>query len=81
MGEIPSSPFFIEMTTFPEALSEKGKQDWPQIYKQLTGKEWLPPKRDKRAIYCEAKLEGLPEIDKLMRQKPNYTISKQGRGG
>jgi len=67
------------MANFVELLSEQGKENWAQIYKQLTGKKWTPPMKDKRGIRCETKLESLEEIGKLMRQKPNYTISKQGR--
>jgi len=28
---------------------------------KLAGKKWTPPKRDKRTIQCEVKIEGLPE--------------------
>ena len=66
---------------FLEALSESGKANWPVIYKKLTGKKWVTPERDKRGIQCEAKLESLEEIDKQMRDKPNYVIDKQGREG
>lgn len=79
MGEIPGSPFFIAMKLW-DCTTEEGKKALAQVYEQLAGRKLRLPKRDKRAIYCEAKLEGLPEIDKFMRQKPNYTISKQGRG-
>ena len=62
---------------FLEALSESGKANWAEIYKKLTGKKWVPPERDKRGIQCETKIEGLEEIDKIMRQKPS---GRMGRG-
>ena len=61
---------------FLEALSESGKANWAEIYKQLTGKKWVPPERDKRGIQCEAKLESLEEIDKIMRQKPHGRMGR-----
>jgi len=54
-----------------ELLSERGKANWAELYKQLTGRKWEEPSSDKRAIQCEPKLESLEEIDKLMRQKPH----------
>jgi hypothetical protein len=64
---------------FVDSLSEKGRANWPEIYQRLTGKKWENPTKDKRGIKCETKLESLEEIDKLMRQKPNYTIDTEGR--
>ena len=65
---------FIEMATFTDLLSEKSRTSWPLIYKQLTGKKWKPPEKDKRGITCETKIEDLQEIDKIMRQKPERVI-------
>ena len=80
MGEIPSSPFVItKMVTFWESLSEPSKANWAEIYKKLTSRDWKPPAQDKRAIQCEPKIEDISEIDKLMRQSPNYSIDVQGR--
>ena len=59
------------MATFWESLSEQGKVNWPEIYKQLTGKKWEVPTN--KAIQCETKIEDLSEIDKLMREVPNPT--------
>jgi len=67
------------MATFVDFLSEKGKANWAEIYKQLTGKKWVPPKRDKRAIECDTKIEDTQEISKLMKQKPGYSVDVQER--
>jgi len=69
------------MATFVDLLSEKGKANWAEIYKQLTGKKWVPPAQDKRGIQCETKIEDTAEIDKIMRQKPGYSLDVQGREG
>jgi len=66
---------------FLDCTTEEGKKALAQVYKRLTGREFRPPRRKGRAITCDVKIESLSEIDKLMRQKPNYTISKQGREG
>lgn len=63
------------MATFVGSLSELSKPKWAELYRKFTGKKWVPPKKDKRTIHCETKIEDLQEIDKLMRQKP------QGRMG
>jgi len=81
-GDLVVRLFFIKtMARFTDLLSEKGKQNWPEIYKQLTGKKWIPPKKDKRGIQCETKIEEPEEIAKLMKQKPGYSVDKQGREG
>ena len=79
MGEIPSSPFLFEMKLW-DCTTEEGKKALARAYKQLAGREFRPPRRKRRAISCDVKVESLGEIGKLMRQTPNYTISKQGRG-
>lgn len=56
------------MAKFYESLSDRSKLTWPEIYKKLTGKEWEETTKDKRGIRNEPKLEGIEEIDKLMRQ-------------
>ena len=66
---------------FVKALSEKSKEDWPEIYKAIKGKKWVPPKQDKRGIRCETKIENTEEIAKIMKQKPGYSVDKQGREG
>jgi len=63
-----------------DSLSEKSRENWPEIYKKLTGKEWVPPQKG-RTIQCETKIEELPEIDKIMREKPGYSVDVQGREG
>ena len=69
------------MATFTDFLSEKGKANWAELYKQFMGKKWTPPAQDKRAIECETKIESLAEIDKLMKAAPNYSVDVQGREG
>ena len=61
------------MATLWESLSKENKGKLAQIYEQLTGKKFKPPKKDKRAIHCETKMEDISEIDRLIRQKPNST--------
>ncbi len=62
-------------------LPESSKENWPEIYQRLTGRKWVPPKSGKPVIKCEAKIESLEEIDKLMRAAPGYVIDVQGREG
>ena len=69
------------MATFVESLSESGKVMWAELYKQFMGKKWENPTKGERAIKCEPKLENLEEIDKLMRQKPGYSVDAQEREG
>jgi hypothetical protein len=61
------------MATFVDSLSEKGKQNWPELYEKLTGRKWENPTKDKRAIHCEAKIEDISEIAKFMEEVPNPT--------
>jgi hypothetical protein len=58
-------------------LSEESKNNLARIYKELTGKDFIPPDKEKRAIRCDTKIEDLKEIDRLMRQKPS---GRMGRG-
>ena len=45
----------------------KGNRDkLAEAYKPITGKDWKPPKRDNFP-----EIETLPEIAKLMKEKPN----------
>lgn len=60
-----------------DCTTEEGKKALARAYEQLTGNKFRPPRRKRRAITCD--VEDLQEIDKLMRETPNYTISKQGR--
>jgi hypothetical protein len=79
------------MATFWESLSESSKKRWAGteegnekvvgIYEQFTGRKWVPPAKDKRAIHCETKIEDTAEIADLMKQKPNYPLDVQGREG
>ena len=64
---------------FLDCTTENGKKVLAQIYEQLTGRKWRPPKQDMRAIKIEAKIEDIGEIAELMKQKPNYSIDAQGR--
>jgi len=66
---------------FWESLSEQSKPKWAELWKDKMGQDWVPPERDKRAIKCETKLEDTTEIDKLMREKPGYSVDVQGREG
>jgi len=53
-----------------DSLSEKSKEEWPKIFEKLTGRKWKP-KRKKDIDFSE--LESLPEITKLMSERPNPT--------
>jgi len=66
---------------FWESLSESSKPKWAELYKQFMGKKWTPPKRDKRAIECKTKIEDTAEIEKLMKERPGYSVDVQGREG
>jgi hypothetical protein len=66
---------------FLDCTTENGKKVLAQLYEQLTGRKWVPPARDKRAIHCETKIEDVSEIADLMKQKPNYSLDVQGREG
>jgi len=72
LGEIPGSLFVITMKIW-ECLSERGKVEWPRIYKRFKRQDWIPPVKDKRAIQCETKIEDIEEISRFMAQKPNPT--------
>ena len=81
------------MAKFVDVLSEKSKERWTGtekcdgkekvkgIYEHFTGKKWVPPVKDKRGIRCETKIESPEEIAKIMKQKPGYSVDKQGREG
>jgi len=69
------------MATLWESLSKENKGKLVQIYEQLTGKKFIPPKRDKRVIKCETKLESPKEMQKIMAEAPNYSVDVQGREG
>ena len=57
--------FFIKkMPKVWKILKPEDKEKLRRIYKQLEGKEYMPP------------IESLPEIDKLMREIPNPTERK-----
>ena len=50
-------------------LSKENQGKLAQAYKELTGKEFIPPGK---AVH----IESLEEIDKLMREVPNPTERK-----
>jgi hypothetical protein len=56
------------MATFWESLSEASRESWKELCENV--EKWEKP----------TKVEDLQEIDRLMREKPNYSIDKQGRG-
>jgi len=67
---------------FVDAIqTEKSKENWAVLYKKVKGKKWVPPVKDKRGIQCETKIEDTEEIAKIMKQKPGYSVDKQGREG
>ena len=61
------------MATWWETLSETGRENWERLYKRLKRKKWEVPTKDERGITCETEMEDIPEIVRLMRQKPNPT--------
>jgi len=56
---------------FLDCTTEKGRENLERLYKEMTGKDFTPPKEDE--------MESLEEIRKIMEEPPNYTISVQGR--
>ena len=56
---------------FLDCTTEKGRENLERLYKEMTGKDFMPPKEDD--------METLEEMRKIMEEPPNYTISKQGR--
>jgi len=56
------------MTQLWDCTTERGKETLAKLYKQLTGREFKQPIRDRRAIQCEPKLESLGEIKEIMEQ-------------
>lgn len=66
---------------FVDAISEKTKPNWAEIYKKYKHKKWVPPVKDKRGIQCETKIEDTQEISHLMQEKPGYSVDVQGREG
>jgi len=69
------------MTKLYLILSEEDKEKLAQIYEQLTGRKFKPPARDKQTVHLEAKLEDAEEMEKIMKQAPNYAVDVQGREG
>lgn len=57
-------------------LTEQNRKKLAEIYKDLTGEDWVPP--DMLGV---PDIESLEKITKLIKEKPNYTIDKQGREG
>ena len=55
------------MATFWEAVSERTKPNWEKLWREVKGKKWEIPTKD-RGITCETKIEGLEEINRLMRK-------------
>jgi len=62
-----------------KSLSEQSKPKWAELYEKLTGKKWEIP--TKEPDKCETILEDVSEIDKLMKEKPGYSVDVQGREG
>jgi hypothetical protein len=60
-------------------LSKDNQEKLSLIYERLTGRKFTPPERETRFLKCEGKLEGPAEIAEIMKQKPPYVISEEGR--
>ena len=56
---------------FLDCTTEKGREALAKLYKEMTGKDFTPPQ--------EVEWESLEEMEKMMQEVPNYTISVQGR--
>ena len=56
---------------FLDCTTEKGRENLERLYKEMTGKDFTPPQ--------EVEWESLEEMEKMMQEVPNYTISVQGR--
>ena len=56
---------------FLDCTTEKGRENLAKLYKEMTGKDFVPPQ--------EVEWESLEEMEKMMQEVPNYTISVQGR--
>ena len=69
------------MATFYKAVSERTKANWEKVFQDAMGRKWEEPTGDERGITCETKIEDTTEIDKIMRQKPGYSVDVQGREG
>ena len=57
------------MTQFWYMLKEEDRETLKRIYKNITGKDYVPPEK-------KIEIESLQEIDKLMREKANPTKRK-----
>jgi len=62
-----------------DSLSIQNKRKIARYYRKHGYGFFRPPGSKKRAIEVQGKLEDLQEIDKMMRQKANYTIDSKGR--
>ena len=58
-----------------ELTTPEGKLNWATIYFRIKKKRWSPPEKDKHS----SELESLPEMQEIMEEVPNYTISVEGR--
>ena len=67
------------MAKFWESLTEPGSENWALLWETFMGKKWVPPEKGRRPISCESELESLPEMQEIMEEAPNYTISVEGR--
>ena len=61
-----------------ELMTSEGRANLMKIYHALTGKQYKPPKKKKRGIECEVKIDS-KELEREMKQVPGYTIEKEGR--
>ena len=62
-----------------EILDKENREKLARIYEQLTGEKFKPPRRNSKHIVYPEKLKNLEDTDKIMREKPPYTISIKGR--
>lgn len=60
-------------------LSKENKDKLARFYEENFGMKLVPPRRDRRAIHCEVKIEDTAEISRLMQESPNYSLDVQGR--
>lgn len=60
------------MATLWKILKPGDKEKLAQVQKDWFGKKLIPPKEDKPIQY-PVKIEGISELEKIMREKPNPT--------
>jgi hypothetical protein len=65
------------MATFWQILSVENRNKLADFYEEQFGQPFLPPERHEERVRLQGKLEGLEEIDRLMRERPSGRMGRE----